>query len=807
MFLNYWKIALRHIMGNKLYSILNILGYAIGIAAFLVILMYVNDELSYDQFHDKGERIFRMNRYTETPDGIKKAANTAAAPGPTLVQEFPQVESTVRFMFPYPNNVLMKYGEEKFYEPGMLWADSTVFDVFSFPLLKGNPRKVLTEPFTLVISESMAEKYFGDNDPLGEVITISGWSTNDYKITGVMKDIPENSHLQFDFLGSMAGETTLYTFLFGRGKWVNHLFYTYALLKEPAAASNLNEQMADFAQRHYGKEAAEKGFKPSFQLQPLHDIHLHADYGNASEAGGDWQYIYLFSAVAVLILLIACINFINLTTAQSAKRAMEVGVRKILGAEKSKLIAQFLGESILLTTLSCVLALFLIESFLPFVNDVSGKNLTFSYTPGWKEIVGFLGLIIGIGVLSGAYPAFFLSNFKPVKTLKARGLSGGKDSWLQQGLVVFQFAVSTVMVIGALVIQDQMNFIQNQDLGFDKEQLVVLPMRSDDDLKPEQFELIKNRMLDFPGVEKASFATGTPGNWMMIDRWPVSLEGANATAKSQMIVIGADYDYLSTMGIELLEGRNFSKDFSTDLTDAFIINESAARTLGLGEEVLDQRIFFDEGAGKAGRIIGIVKDFHLRSLHRETGPVVLHLWPERYACMVAKVETDQMASSLQHIEEVWEDYTPETPFEYTFVDEEYDRYYDADRRLGKIFTSFSMLAIIISCLGLFGLATLMTEQKTREIGIRKVLGASVTDIAKLFLSRFSKWVLIGFLISLPFAWMGAEDWLSGFSLSVGINLNVFLIAGGLVFAIAWLTVGYHAIKTARANPVEALRDL
>ena len=363
------------------------------------------------------------------------------------------------------------------------------------------------------------------------------------------------------------------------------------------------------------------------------------------------------------------------------------------------------------------------------------------------------------------------------------------------------------MVVGALVIQDQMSFIQKQDLGFDKEQLVIVPLRNQEDFTVTDPEIIKNRVKEIPEILTASFAAGVPGKSMLIDRWPVVQEGAEIQSESQMTVVGVDHDYLETMGIELIDGRNFSREFSTDASDAFIASESAIKALGIEGDPMDARIYLREGGGKTGQIVGVVKDLHLRSLHEPTGPMVYHIWPDRYSCMVVKVGEENMETALNHIQDIWSEFSPETPFEYSFVDEEYDRYYEADRRLGQIFTGFSILAIIISCLGLFGLATLMTEQRSKEIGIRKVLGASVKDIVQLFLSRFSKWVFIGFIISIPIAWILAQDWLNSFAVRVGVRFEVFLIAGLMIFGIAWLTVGYHALKMARSNPVEALRDL
>lgn len=804
MFQNFLKTTFRQLINQKLHTVINIPGLAIGIACCVVILMYVRDELNYDGFHAQKENIFRVTRISETTENINRAANTASAPGPTMVHEFPQVEKSVRFMFPYPSSVLMEYDDKQFYETGIYWTDSTVFDIFSFPLTQGNPQTALTEPFTMVISERAVQKYFPNENPIGKVIQIGGWTTSDYKITGVLEDVPENSHLKFDFLASMAGEISKYGFLFGeKSQWNNHFFYTYVLLNDASAAAYINQELPDFAGRHFGEEAQSKGFTPSFELQPMGDIHLRSQLAVEPEAGGDIRYVYLFSAVAFFVLLIACINFINLTTARASKRAKEVGVRKVLGASRQKLVFQFLGESVIMSVLACLLALFFIESFLPVLNNLSGKSLSLSQLALWQFLLGFGGLVVIISLLSGSYPAFFLSGFQPVTVLKAQSSASTKASWLRKGLVVLQFTISGVLITGTWVIYQQMRYISDKKLGFDKEQIVVVPIRTNETVIVEQGEGIKQQLLDHSQIAKVSLAAGLPGKKMMIDNWPINLEGSQT--KVAMSVIGADHDYLPLLNMPLVEGRNFSPDLATDAQESYIINETAVKALGL-EEPLGKRIFLDESEGKWGTIIGVVKDFHLRSFRVPIGPVAIHIWPDRYACMAVKINTTNASGALDHVEKVWQNYIPNTPFEYTFLDEHFAKLYEDEKNTGLIFSSFALLAIIISCLGLFGLASLLTNQRSREIGIRKVLGASIQDISLMFLAQFSKWVGVAILLTIPIAWYLMSQWLQNFAYHISLHVGLFLLSGGLMLLIAWLTVSYQAISTARANPVEALRD-
>ncbi|HMB91089.1 MAG TPA: ABC transporter permease, partial [Rhodothermales bacterium] len=631
MLTNYLKIALRNLKQHKAYTAINVTGLAVGMACCLLLLLYVQHELVFDRFHDHADRIIRLGRLAAYPDEIKRFANTGAAAAPTLKAEFPAVEKMVRIMPSYPQDLLVSHGDQRFYETTFFWADSTVFDVFSFSLKRGDPRTALTEPFTIVLTEAMARKYFGDEDPMGKTLTAHHWTTHDYTVTGILEEVPATSHLQFDFLASMVGEEPLYPWLFdGEGQWSNSLSFAYLLLSDADAAATLEPQLADFAKRHMGEFAAGRGFVPGFLLQPLKDIHLHSDLSNEIGVVSDIRYVYLFSAIAFLILVIACINFMNLATARAAERAKEVGIRKVLGAYRGQLIRQFFSESVLLTLIALLVAVALLYLLLPIFNQVSGLSLSLTATSARWLLLGLLGVSVFVGVVAGSYPALYLSSFRPVGVLKGAFKTSAAGVMLRKGLVVFQFAVSMVLIAGTLVILSQLDYLRSKPLGFEKEQIVVLPFRAD--VLREQYETIKQDLAQHPGVVELAAAAGTPGNQGLIDRFPVRPASAPETEQRPMYIIGADYDYLDLLGLHLIAGRDFSKAYPTDATEAFIINETAAEDLGW-DDPIGKEIYLNVDEGKRGTIIGEVHDFHFQSLHLPIEPAVLTIWPGRFTAL------------------------------------------------------------------------------------------------------------------------------------------------------------------------------
>jgi putative ABC transport system permease protein len=602
----------------------------------------------------------------------------------------------------------------------------------------------------------------------------------------------------------MVGEESLYSFMFdGEGQWSNSLSYAYVLLSAVEAVATIEPHLADFAQRHMGEYAAGRGFLPDFLLQPLTDIHLHSNLGNEIGVVSDVRYVYLFSAIALLILVIACINFMNLATARAAERAKEVGMRKVLGAHRGQLIRQFFSESVLLTLIALLFAGVMLYLLLPVFNQISGLSLALDATSARWLMLGLLGVSVFVGLVAGSYPALYLSAFRPVGVLKGTFKSSASGIALRKGLVVFQFAVSMVLIAGTLVILSQLNYLRSKPLGFEKEQIVVLPLR--DETMRENYETIKEDLAQHPGVMSLSAAAGTPGNQGLIDRFPVRPASVPEADQRPMYIIGTDYDYLDMLGLNLISGRDFSTDYPTDATAAFIINETAAQELGW-EDPVGQEIHLNEGDGKRGTVIGVVEDFHFQSLHLPIEPAVLHIWPNRFRYLNVKIRPDDVAGTLAFLEDRWPTYSPDQPFQYSFLDEDFDRQYQAEVRLSTIFSAFSSLAILIACLGLFGLAAFTTQQRTKEIGVRKVLGASVAGIVALLSKDFLKLVLVAFVVATPVVYLAANRWLDGFAFRIDVGVGTLLLAGLLAFAIALLTVSYQALKAATMTPVKSLRS-
>ena len=607
----------------------------------------------------------------------------------------------------------------------------------------------------------------------------------------------------------MAGEVSLYSFLFqGEGEWTNSLFYTYLKLAPGADVEDLNALLADFGSRYMETYTRPAGFEVSFDLIPLTDIHLNTTYSHNREAGTDARYLYLFAAVALFILLVACVNFINLSTARASRRAREIGIRKVAGATRSRLIWQFLGESFLMTGLAFCLAMFLTEALIPFVNQLSGKSIDILHLWNVSSVLGLLSLIACVSLISGSYPAFLLSAFKPIASLKGGSQPGGRNQRLRQVLVIFQFSVATVLIIGTLVVASQMNFFQNQKMGFNKEQVVIIPLRDairTADESSIDLENVKLQLKNHPGITEASASTGMPGKTMLIDNFPFEIEQNNEILKQNLTVIGGDHDFLKMLGVNMLRGRGFSRELSSDESGAFIINEAAARQFGW-EDPVGKKIKVLEGDTKSGEVIGMMENFHIKSLHHEIEPMVLHIWPQRYACLSARIAPGQLNAAMAHIEKVWQSHSPESPFEYSFLDQGFEQYYQSEKQMGMLFRVFAGLAIFISALGLLGLATLITEQRAREVGIRKVLGASGWNITAGFLHQFARLVLIALLIGMPIAFWLTREWLSGFAYHAEIGPMIFVGTAFMTLGVALATVGYHAWKAASTNPAQVLRS-
>jgi len=790
MIKNYMKIALRNLIKHKAFSLINISGLAIGMACCLLIIIFVQDELRYDKFHAKADRIYRMVSEENQRGIIANYPLVFSGVPPILKNEFSEVMNFVRFD---PRlNVLISSGDKKFYEERLFYADASVFEVFTFPLVKGDPETALKEPYSIVLTEKMAEKYFGGEDSMGRTLTID--NEHDYKITGILRKISRNSHIKFDFLASMA---TLEAQEPRYGKMWAWNCYSYLLLPEDYSYLDLVKKLPDFIRRHRGEKAAQSY---TFSLQPLTSIHLHSHLAYEIEANGDIRYVYIFSAIAFFILLIACINFMNLSTARSANRAKEVGVRKVLGADRIRLAKQFLGESLFLSLMALPIAVALVELFLPAFNVMTGKELRIDYFGNSVVFIGLIGILLFVGIVSGSYPAFFLSTFRPSEVLKGKLRAGSRSSLFRKVLVVVQFTISIVLIAGTIIIYNQLDFIRNKKLGFVKEQVLVMPASRSG--IGQNYEAFKRELLQNPSVESVCGSTSLPS--LLPTRSVFIPEGIEEGEKLTLRNVLVDHDFIKTFGLEIMDGRDFSRSFATDTKEAFVINEAAVKEFGWDSAVGKRLIDLE---GPKGHVIGVVKDFHFRSKHQKIEPLVLSLLPSpRYVYFVSvKIKYSNISGALAFLKSKWNAFSPGWPFEYFFLDDNFDKMYKSEDRLRQVFLTFTFLAIFIACLGLFGLAAFTAEQRTKEIGIRKVLGASVPGVVLLLSKEFIKWVLIANVIAWPVAYLAMGRWLENFAYRVSLGWGVFIAAAVLALGIALITVGFQAAKAALANPSDALR--
>lgn len=804
MFRNYFKIALRNLRKHKGYSFINVAGLAIGIACCLLIFLLIRDELSFDQFHEHKNQIYRV--IIQQPGqfymGTDYLAVTPAPLASALIEEFPEVIKATRI--DQSNNVIMSYKNKRFYEDGFLWADNHFFDVFSFPFLRGDQSEALSEPYSMVISKRMAQKYFGDEDPIGKIMALS--NRYDFKVTGIMKDVPQNSHLQFDFLAPLMTLKSI------RGQedylesWGNYSYYTYILLSKGYPPKSLEKKFSAFSEKYMGERLCRMRERDPtreagrFFLQPLKRIHLYSHLNFEISPNSDIKQIYLLSALAFVILLIACINYMNLATARSAIRAKEVGMRKVIGAERRQLIRQFIGESIFLSFIAILLAAILVEILLPVFNSIIGKSIRLHFFNDWEFFIGLICVALVVGIISGSYPAFFLSSFQPVTVLKGNLKTEVKGSILRRILVIFQFAASIVLVISTVIIYSQIEYMRNMKLGFSREQVVVLPVR-DRELR-QNHEPFKHELLQNPAILGCAASTWLPSN-IRTNVGDTIWEGMEEGMDMQVYLLQADYDFIDLFEIELVEGRNFSREFSTD-SQAYIVNEAARKIFGW-EEALGKRFGFRREEIGLGQVIGVVKNFHFLSLHQEIQPLVIHLTENWMSYLSVKINTQNIRQTVEFLKTKWKKFSPNYPFEYFFLDDDLEKMFRSEMRLGKIFASFTVLAIFIACLGLFGLASFTSEQRTKEIGVRKVLGASFSNIVVLLSKEFSKWVLIASLIAWPVAYYTVSQWLQSFAYRISIGIWIFLLSTILALFVAMITVSFKAVKAALANPVDALR--
>ncbi len=806
MLRNYLRIALRNLTNYKIYSVINIVGLAVGIACFIMIMLFVRDELSYDRYNGHADRIFRP-AFTATFNGREIRSALSPAPmGATIYHDFPEVLEYARMH--YEGSCAIRYHNKTFIEQKFFWADSSLFDVFTLPFVAGNPKTALVQPNTVVITESTARKYFGNENPLGKILNRD--KNTDYVVTGVIKDVPPNSHFHPDFIASLTSMND------GRNpNWMNNNYYTYFLLKKGTNPADLKRKIDEELVTHAGpqlkavtgvslEQFLAAGNKVGYVLQPLTSIHLNSHLDYELEQNGNISNVYIFSAIAVAILLIACINFVNLATARSEKRAKEVGIRKILGSLRPHLIAQFIAESVLMSGAAVILAVGMVELVLPLFNEIADKQLNLDLFTNPLSIPALIGFAIVVGVIAGCYPAFYLSSFRPIDVLKPETKKGGRKALVRNGLVVFQFAISIALFIGTLVIYDQLNYVQTRNLGFEKEESVVIYRTDDLGGRIQSFE---DKLRQNTDVLSVTNSTAIPGNqYSDSGFW---LEGTGAQQLVDLRTMRSDYDFADTYRMQMADGRFFSREHPSD-TGAVVVNQQVEKAFGVkdivgkylvlpGETMADQKRF---------EVVGVLRDFNYHSLHESIRPLVIRLLPDAGTggpFVTVRLAPRNHIKAIAAIENVWKKYAGNEEFNFSFLDNSLQNLYAADQRTSKIAGTFSVLAIFIACLGLLGLAAFTTEQRTKEIGIRKVLGAFVPEVIALLSAQFAKWVLIANVVAWPLAYYMMNNWLKNFAYRMDISVWIFVASGAMALVVALLTVSLHAIKAATANPVEALR--
>jgi putative ABC transport system permease protein len=806
MLSNYFKIFIRNLRKNPGYILINILGLAVGMAASLLILMFVHHELSYEDFHEKKDRIFRVSRAFMNQEGEVNLhlGHTAPPFGPLLKSDFAnEIEQAVRLA---NTNIVLKNGDEVFEEEHVFFADPEVFEVFTWKLLDGNPRTALSSPDGLVLSESMAKKYFGQTDVLGKSMEVMIDNIRfDVQITGIMEDIPDNTHLQPDFLASIEPVINFYGgYEATMRNFGSNSFSTYVLTREGTSPEEIESQFPTFLDRHIQESSS--GVKAStwtkLQLWPLSSIHLHSNLDSEVQPNSSIEYVYIYSAIAIFILLIACVNFMNLATARSAKRAMEVGLRKVMGADKSILIKQFMGETIFMTLMGLVVALVLVFIALPTFSNFTDKELSMGMLAQGKYIAMILGMVLLVGLVAGSYPSLFLSGFQPVQVLKGTYKIGSVHEKFRSLLVVGQFAISIMLIIAVLVVLNQLDFMKNKDLGFDKESVLVLPAYNE---LTENFDILRERYIAHPGITELALGSRVPSGKLLDSQGAqAEVRGELTTLDVRISDVHVSHTFFQTFGIDFVAGRDFDYRLASDSLQAFILNESAIRAIGWGspEEAMDKQ--FNYG-NRRGYVVGVTKDFHFESLHQPISPMVFMIPDDRFNSVAIKIREEQKEEVVAYLREEWLALKPDFPFNYFTVEDRFAQQYEAEERVGAVFGFFAGLAILISILGLFGLSAYATEQRVKEIGIRKVMGASVISILLLLGKDFLKLVLFGFLIAIPIAWFGMGKWLDNFAYSISVSWIIFLVAGLSAMLVAALTISSQTIRAALINPVDAFK--
>ena len=790
MLYNAVKTAFRFMRKYKLYACINIIGLAIGMACVLLMSLYVEEEITYDRFHTRADRIYRLTKSYEPtpPDWI----GTPIPMAPAFKERFSEIENYVRIdPFGFNPKILISTGDKHFYENRFILADPSFFEVFSFGLLMGDPQRVLADPTSVVLTRAMADKYFGDENPIGKTLVFD--DRIELTVSGVAENVPRNSHLQFDFVGSFEhiGPYHGYGRFDVNDTWGMNNFYTYLLLSENADVRALEVKAGNLLRELRQREHA------SVYLQPIGDIHLRSYAGRDPLSTGSMSRLYLYSTIALMILLIACINFMSLYTANSEIRAREVGMRKVLGARKNQIIRQFLGESILMSVLALPFAIALVRMILPSFNLVFNTTISFYLHDFLKHSGKLLLLVIMVGFLSGLYPAFFISSFVPIRLLRGKFETPGKRFTFRNILVVFQFMVSVVLIVGALVIGDQMRFVMNTDLGYDAANIINIPIYRTGSI--EKYNLFRNQIISNPDIEDATATSFTPS----IERWREGsyFEGRLPEDEHMFFRMAGDFNVIELFNMKIAAGRAFRSDSPVDLGKAYILNESAVRSIGWSNQEAIGKRFGSEGS----RVIGVVEDFHFRSLRRQTQPLAINVMPRMFRYISVKVNASDTRKILEFLETKWREVNPGLPFEYYFYEDDFSVLYRSDLNTKILVSGFTYLAVFLACLGLFGLSLYTVQRRTREIGIRKVLGARFINTSSILVSGFLRLVGIAYIAAVPVAYWSMNRWLEGFAYRSRLNPASFLVSGMLIFLITLATISLHVIKVARTNPAEVLK--
>jgi putative ABC transport system permease protein len=799
MIRNFFTTSLRHLLKNKSYALLNILGLSIGLACFTLIALWVKDELSYDKFHSKADRIYRVANLFTDESGEFEQAVTPVPLAPALIADLPEVEDAVRID---ANGVIVQRDDKKFNEADILAVDPSFFKIFDFKLISGNVSSALREPYSIVLSESLAKKYFGNADPLGESLRLFLFDPDgngaEYKVTGIAQDCPRNSHFSYQALVSFS--TLEARSPEEAGEWMNNGYYTYVLLKPNTDHVSLNAKLATFLEKYIGKEMKQYKIYWSYFLQPVGDIHLHSHLRYEIKNTSSLSYVFIFGSIGVIVLLLACINYINLSTAYSANRFKEVGVRKVMGAYKNNLVFQYLTESWLLAIVSLIVAITWIELARPLFESLTGKQVTNLYTI--ETLASLFGIASLAGLLSGIYPSLVISSFKTVNVLKGQFKSGKSGIWLRKALVVFQYTITIILITGIIVVQLQLRFIQEKDLGFNEENLLIMNVNGDIEVI-NGFEGFQQELLSAPEIAGIARSNSMIAGGLS-NSGAVAEHSNGKTVGSTIFRMRVDHDYIDTYGMKIIAGRNFIKGSAADSTKGFIVNDATTKLYGYQQpgDMIGKKMNFD---GIDGEIIGVVKDFHYNSLQKKIEPTCMFLLNGNFSRIAVRLNGN-LNNSIEKVTDTWRKYYPDSILDYAFAEDRLQDQYQSEQRFSKIFLVFSGISLAIACLGLFSLVSYALESRTKEIGMRKVLGAPVLGIVTLLSSEFLLLILISCFIATPAAWYFMQQWLQGFAFRISIEPWIFVAAGVIALLIALATISIKSIRSALVNPIDSLRN-